>query len=144
MICNRCGLQLYDGANFCANCGVQFNPNVYRQYQAPPNFPMGNSPEAEAENSQKSIFMLGFISFAVSMFWIFITLVQRFLGLGIFGRSGIIIRLLSVVTSVLILFLCFLWVKKQNHKNILLILLIVSVLIQLLNLFGLGYFGRIF
>jgi len=144
MICNQCGMQLYDGANFCPNCGVQFNPNVYR-YQQPQNFPQGNFPEnGESDKMQKAIFTLGLVSFCVNVFWIFIGFLQRFIGFNLLGRSGFFYQSLSVLGSVVIVFLSFIFAKKQNHKTILLILFIVLVLFEIYQFFFRHFFGYLF
>jgi len=141
MICNRCQCQIYDGANFCPNCGTQFNPQVMRPYQQPYPQQNYNMPVDGNDKSQKAIFTLGLIAFSISFFWAGYQFLIRMMGFRYFEMVSGFIKPLSVITSVLILFLCFIYTKKQGNKTVLLILFIVGLLVQIVLTYMWQYWG---
>lgn len=144
MVCNNCRYQSPDGINFCPNCGINFNPQMARPYQAPQNFqqgfPMGQAETSIAEKSDKNIFTIGIVAFSVKIFWILFS----FVGYGMFGGMNLVYSILSLLTSVAVLFFCMIYVKKQSHKTLLIIFFSLLCLFEIYETFFIGNFGRIF
>ena len=135
MICNNCQCQIYDGANFCPNCGVQFNPYISRPYQPQTNYNLPGNDVNENEKLEKSIFILGLVSFCVHLLYFFIDVLHSFFGLGWVWHSGLIYSAINLASIVVIVFLSFLFVKKQSYKTPLLIFSIVLFVLGLYHYF---------
>jgi hypothetical protein len=150
MICNNCRYQSPDGLNFCPNCGIAFNPQFARPYQPPqpsfqqPNFQQGfpgaSVGISSVKKSDKHIFTIGIVAFGIKIFWILLS----FFGYGIFGSFFIISQFLALISSVTVLFLCMIYVKKQTNKTLLIIFFSLLCLFEIYETFFLGNFGRIF
>ncbi|HET6991142.1 MAG TPA: zinc ribbon domain-containing protein [Bacteroidia bacterium] len=131
MVCNNCRYQTPDGLNFCPNCGLPFNPQFARPYQASQSFQQGfntgHSEISPAEKSDKNIFILGIIAFSVKIFWTLI----GFFGFGIFERFIWIYKFLAIASSVIVLLFAMIYVKKQTYKTLLLIFFLLLTIIEL-------------
>jgi hypothetical protein len=142
MICNRCGCPIYDGANFCPNCGVQFNPHILRPYQPPPPHLRENE---ISNNAQNAIFILGLASFALNMLLLFATFFQQsFLFDSLFRKSGLIFKSITFIVSITIVFLCFIFAKKQTHKIILLVFFVLLAFLEISQIFLRNFFRHLF
>jgi hypothetical protein len=146
MICNRCQFQTADGANFCANCGMPFNPQAFRPYQPPqqqysPGNPYANEANQDFDKSQRALLILGLVSFGVNIFWAGFSFLMRLIGYRYYENFSFFIKPLSIATGVMVVFLCFLLAKKQGTKTILLVLFIVATLIEIVQVYLPGFLG---
>lgn len=151
MICNRCGNQSSDNANFCSSCGAQMNtqPPTFQQpqYQQPVNPYLSQNyqqPNDESNKSQKSIFIIGVIVFGIYIFWAGFNFLARLSGFRIYTKFQFIITPISILSALVIPFLCFLFVKNEMQRRLLLVFFIVIALIEIFNGYLLNLFRMVF
>ena len=134
MLCPRCNAQYPDHSNFCFHCGLQVNPNMPPQPNAPfnPNMPPMGNPMNMApgmdDKKETYLFRLGMICFIVNMFWAFYRFIGTLLKSEIMYDMHYIMDYIQVLTYSMVLLFSFIYVKRPNYKTTLIVFFVVSVI----------------
>lgn len=130
MHCKHCGNQIENDSKFCSFCGGKVEPigQTFQQPQQPLTqvqpepILLPQSEKSIVEKITNAFLIIGLVDFGFSLFWIILNLIA-FKGNGyeIYSQIEPIIKPLRIINSIVILFLCFLYTKKREHKTLLLI-----------------------
>ena len=130
MHCKHCGNQIENDSKFCSFCGGkiepigQFTPPVQPVIQVQTETISAPIQQTNASKLTNAFLVIGLADFGFTSFWTILQLIARNKeeGYKIYGQLEPITKPLGIINSVIIIFLCFLYSKKKEHKTIFVIL----------------------
>lgn len=133
MHCKHCGNQIENDSKFCSYCGGRLAP-IGQQLSPTPITQNLTSVQTDTfassiQQTGSSSFINAFLyialtDFGFSFFWIILQIIARNKedGYKIYEQLEPLTKPLGIINSIVILFLCFLYTKKKEHKTLFLIL----------------------
>jgi len=131
MHCKHCGNQIENDSKFCSFCGGKIDPigQTFQQTQQPltqvqaENIYNPVNEKSTADRSTNAFLVIALVAFGFRLFWVIINLV----GYEVYLTFLPVLKPLSIISSVIVLFLCFFFTKKKEHKTLFLILAICQL-----------------
>lgn len=132
MHCKHCGNQIENDSKFCSFCGGKIDSigQTFHQTQQPSTQVQSEpvlTPQSEKSTADKfanAFLVIGLADFGFNLFWTILSIVARFKenGYEIYSQLEPVTKPIGIINSVAVLFLCFLYTKKKEHKTLFLIL----------------------
>lgn len=133
MHCKHCGNQIENDSKFCSFCGGKVAPiePQLSPIQIKQNLTSGQHDtfvssiqQTGSSNFINAFLVIALIDFGFSLFWIILQIIARTKedGYKIYEQLQPVTKPLGIINSTIILFLCFLYTKKKEHKTLFLIL----------------------
>lgn len=131
MHCKHCGNQIENDSKFCSFCGGKIDPirqtipiqQPLTQIQTEPVITHPNE-KSTADKFANAFLVIGLADFGFNLFWTILSIIARLKenGYEIYSQLEPVTKPIGIINSVAVLFLCFLYTKKREHKTLFLIL----------------------
>jgi hypothetical protein len=131
MHCKHCGNQIENDSKFCSFCGGKIDPvgQTFHQTQQPltqvqtePVLTPVNE-KITVDKTANAFLVIALVVFGFKLFWVFINLMDY----DVYSQFLPVLIPLSIISSVIVLFLCFFFSKKKEHKTLFLILAVCQL-----------------
>lgn len=137
MHCKHCGNQIENDSKFCSFCGGKIDPigQTFHQTQQPltqvQSEPILTPPNQNStvDKFSNAFLVIAIVTFGFSLFWAII----NFIGYEIYSPYLPILKPLSIIGSAIVLFLCFFFTKKKEHKTLFLVLVVCQLAWDIYN-----------
>ncbi len=133
MHCKHCGNQIENDSKFCSFCGGKIStigqaiPTKQPWTQDQPEAILTPTYEKSIpEKFANAFLVIAIIEFGFGLFWNILHEIYRNGNSDIYTKMDVVSKPLSIINSVITVFLCFLFSKKMVHKTL---ILIISVFI---------------